>query len=796
MRRAVRGLSLSIISALVFFANPPVGAAEPASKSTPSIADYDDFVSKSDREHWAFQPVRVPPVPNVRDAGWLRNPIDNFILAKLEAKGWTPNDAAKPQALLRRVYLDVIGLPPTLEEQARFLEALGGKLDDGGAGGSGKEQRERPPLPPLTKGGRGEPKGGRSELAEVAFRRLVDDLLARPAYGERWGRHWLDLVRYADSNGYERDGAKPSVWRYRDYVVKSLNDDKPYDRFILEQLAGDELSDASAETVTALGFFRLGPWDDEPADPAEDRFDQLDDMVSTTSQVFLGLTLGCARCHNHKFEPLSTLDYYRILAVVSPLQRFQNGRNDLDAPAGSPAQLAALAERDKKIGMLADEISNLREDFQVEFLKSGGSKLAAEATAAFLVRPADRNDEQKKLVEQNAKSLENEVTLGLPDEINAKISTRQDQIASLVRATPDLPRAYYLHETSPAPPETHVLIRGKATRPGVVAPPGVPWVLVAQQPGFLAADERTSRRRLSLARWLVDPSHPLTARVIVNRVWQFHFGEGLVRTGSDFGVMGDAPSHPELLDYLAGELVRHGWSLKWLHRLILTSSTYRMSKDWHDEYGAADPENRLWWRSPYRRLEVEAIRDSMLLVSGRLNPRMYGPAMFPFIPKEALEGNSDPDKIWPAYDEPEASRRTVYAFIKRSLVVPMIEVLDLCDTTKSSARRAVTSVAPQALTLFNGQFANEQAAHFAERIEREAGPDAGRQIEFAYRLALAREPTAAEQLAMVEFLATEAAHLAQESAGTGALTAPVARKKALEQLCRVIFNLNEFVYPD
>ena len=763
MQRLVHLVSLpSFMAAVLALGSLAVTIAsacpdETAAPRTPSVADYDEIISKSDREHWAFQPVRVPQIPKTRNGAWVRNPIDSFILARLEKKEWKPNDAAKPQALLRRVYLDIVGLPPTLDEQSEFLKAP----------------------------------------TEAAFDKLADDLLSRPGYGERWGRHWLDLVRYADSNGYERDGTKPSVWRYRDYVIKSLNDDKPYDRFILEQLAGDELSDASAETVTALGFFRLGPWDDEPADPAEDRFEQLDDMVSTTSQVFLGLTLGCARCHNHKFEPLSTLDYYRMMAIVSPLQRFQAGRGDLDAPVGSSLELAVLSEHDKQTGALAGEISKLRAEFQAEFLKSGRSKLAPDVTAAFLARPGERTDVQKKHVEQNAKALEAEVAVGLSDEIKTKISAFQDQIAVLVRATPDLPRAYYVHETSPVPLETHVLIRGKATKPGIVAPPGVPAVLVSQQPEFLVADERTSRRRLSLARWLIDPANPLTARVIVNRVWQFHFGEGLVRTGSDFGVMGDAPSHPELLDYLAGEFVRHRWSLKWLHRLILASNTYRMNKDWHDEHGSADPDNRLWWRFPYRRLEVEAIRDSILLVSGRLSPKMYGPAMFPFVPKEALEGNSDPEKIWPAYDEPEASRRTVYAFIKRSLVVPMIEVLDLCDTTKSSARRAVTSVAPQALTLFNGQFVNEQAAHLADRLEREAGPDAGRQIEHAYRLALTRDPTATERKTMVEFIATEAARLVEESAGSEVpLTAPVARKKALEQLCRVIFNLNEFVYPD
>lgn len=728
-----------------------------ADQTPAKVADYDAIISQSDRDHWAFRPVQVPAVPVVGDHTWIRNPIDSFVLQRVEAKGWKPNGAAKPSALFRRMYLDVVGLPPTIDERAAFLKVV----------------------------------------SDEAFDRLVDALLARPAYGERWGRHWLDLVRYAESNGYERDGAKPSVWRYRDYVISSFNEDKPYDRFIVEQLAGDELPDSTNETVTALGFYRLGPWDDEPADPAEDRFDQLDDIVSTTSQVFLAQTLACARCHNHKFEPLTQLDYYRLTAIVNPLQRFQNGRSDLDAPAGSRTELAVLAARDKEIGAVASEVGKIRDEFKVELLKSGASKLPVDAAAAFLAPPDKRSDEQKKLVDRHRKELDDEISAKLPDELKAKVAALEAGIGRLRQATPELPRAYYLHEPSPRPPETHILARGKATRPGMVAPPGVPAVLAAQQPEFLAADERTSRRRLSLARWLTDPQHPLTARVIVNRVWQFHFGEGLVRTPSDFGVMGDPPTHPELLDYLAAEFVRHGWSLKWLHRLILTSSTYRMSRESRPEYAAADPENRLWWRFPYRRLEVEAIRDSVLAVSGRLNPGMYGPSMYPFIPKEALEGNSDPALVWPAYDEAAASRRTVYAFIKRALVVPMIEVLDLCDTTKSSAKRAVSSVAPQALTLFNGQFVNEQASYLARRLERDAGGELAAQIELAYLLALCREPAPVERATMREFVQTEAARLIEESAGSPmALTLEAARRKALEQLCRVIFNLNEFVYPD
>jgi hypothetical protein len=322
----------------------------------------------------------------------------------------------------------------------------------------------------------------------------------------------------------------------------------------------------------------------------------------------------------------------------------------------------------------------------------------------------------------------------------------------------------------------------------------MPAVLVAKQPAFPSPTSYTSQRRLTLAQWIASPANPLTARVIVNRVWQFHFGEGLVRTPSDFGVVGEAPTHPELLDWLAHWFIQEGWSIKKLHRLILSSNTYRMSKRWNAEYAARDPENRLLWRVPYRRLEVEAIRDSMLAASGQLNPKMYGPSMYPSIPKEALEGSSDPDKIWKPSDEQEASRRTIYAHVKRSMVVPLLEVLDLCDTTRTSAKRSVTSVAPQALSLFNGEFVNRQAQHLAQRLVKEAGSDPAKQIELAYRLALCRPPTAQERLAMTEFLQREAEN--QSGIGGKPTQPDEGQRRALEQLCRVVFNLNEFVYPD
>lgn len=567
----------------------------------------DEVIPETPEEHWSFHPVKRPPIP----ASNHQHPIDAFHFADRPAPA-----RASENALLRRIYLDLIGLPPTIADQDAFA-------------------------------------------ADRNLNAVIDALLDRPEYGERWARHWLDVVRYADTNGYERDAEKPFVWRYRDYVIESLNNDKPFNRFVLEQIAGDELPDASVETTIATGFLRLGHWDDEPADPPTDRFDQLDDIVSTTSQAFLGLTMGCARCHDHKFEPLSVTDYYSLVAVFNPLTRPTNGRTELTVKVG---------ETD----------------------------------------------------------------------------------------------VYAWQETSANAPETHILLRGSATRPGDLVGPAVPAVLVKDQPAFPASGDTSTHRRLGLAQWIANDNNPLTARVIVNRVWQQHFGEGLVTTANDFGLMGARPSHPELLDWLADWFMHDAhWSLKQLHRLILTSRAWQSQKS--DE-------------SPirYRRLEVEAIRDSMLAVSGRLNPKRFGPAFRPPIPSAAIEANTDKGNVWKPSDEPEASRRSIYVFIKRGLIVPMFETLDLADTVSSCPQRQVATVAPQALTLFNSDFTQVQSQAFAERLRREAGDDVDRQISLAWRLALCREPSSEERSKLNDFLDVE----------------------SLEEACRVILNLNEFVYPE
>jgi len=704
------------------------------------------LAAADENSHWAFQPVVRPAVPAVKSVDRVRNPIDAFVLAKLEAKGWTPAPAAPPAALLRRIHFDIVGLPPTLAEQDAF---------------------ERDP----------------------SIVRLIDELLARPAYGERWARHWLDVVRYADSNGYERDAAKPHVWRYRDYVIAALNSDKPYDRFVLEQLAGDELPDASAETLIAGGYYRLGPWDDEPADPAEDRFDQLDDLIDTTSQAFLGLTLSCARCHAHKFEPLSMRDYYGMAAVFAGLTRPKVGRGELDLPAGSREELARIARRDKRLAELGGEIDRFQAIHRETHLKSGKSKLPPDAVAALLVEPTRRSAAEKTLVAKHFKQAQAETDAALPAEAAAALAHLQSQAAELRSRVPDLPAGYFLVEPSPNPPTMHILNRGKAQRPGAEVPPASPAVLGAFKAQFPSPGPHSSLRRLTLARWIADERNPLTARVMVNRVWQAHFGQGLVRSASDFGIMGDPPSHPELLDWLAAEFMSRGWSLKHLHRLILSSDTYRMSKASRPDYARDDPDNRLLWRMPRQRLEVEAIRDAALSVSGALNPRLYGPAMFPALPKGAVEGSSDPQVVWKPSPEREASRRTVYAFVKRSLMHPMLETLDFSDTARSSPKRLSTTVAPQALTLFNGEFMNRQAELLADRLAREAGADLRRQIELAWRLALSRRPTALELDALAAFVEAETSAARDASP-------EAARRAALRQACRVILNLNEFVHTD
>lgn len=706
---------------------------------------------ESAREFWSYQPIRRPPIPKLREST-STNPIDTFIGEKLEAAGLEPGPLATPRQLLRRMWLDLVGLPPSIDEQRRISN---------------------------------------DESLEV-YSELVDRLLEHQGYGERWARYWLDLVRYADSNGYERDGSKPNVWRYRDYVIQSLNRDKPFDRFVIEQIAGDEVKDRTAETVIATGFHALGTWQDEvdPLEAAQYRADELDDMLRTTAQTFLGVTIGCARCHNHKFDPISMVDYYSLSAILAPLKRPNVGREDRDAPIGTLAELEAVRVRDKKIEELNRAIDDLRSQTEKQWLDSGQSKLPSEAVEAFRVPREKRDSKQSQLVQKHLAAWKAELAAAVTDDWRQRITDNERSIQKLRQETPDLPRGYFLFETTPKPDPVFLLLSGRAASPGPQMQPAVPVVLTQTQPAFDAPQPFSSGRRLALAQWMVDPANPLTARVIVNRIWQHHFGEGLVATPSDFGHIGARPTHPELLDWLADWFVHDaGWSLKKLHKLIMTSRTYRTTSIASLKQIDGDPENKLLARFPHRRLDVEAIRDAMLATSGKLNPEMYGPAVFLPIPSSVVEAHTDKEAAWRTSPEPAIYRRTVYAYVKRTLLVPMLEVLDLCDTTNSTEKRSITSIAPQALTLYNGEFVNQQAAFFADRLMKEAGSDPNLQIKLAYELALCRAASATEADSLRQFLAEEAT----ARAGVGSVDS---QRSALIQLCRVILNLNEFVYVE
>jgi hypothetical protein len=482
-----------------------------------------------------------------------------------------------------------------------------------------------------------------------------------------------------------------------------------------------------------------------------------------------------------------------MAAVFAPLKRPQDGRTELDRPAASAAELAAVQERDRRIADIKTQLAREKDRLRRAWALSGPAGLPSEALAAFKTPPENRSPRQDELVERHQAELDAEA-LSTP-EARRRLEAIEGQIANLRAAIPDLRRGYFLFEPpvtpATAPPETHLLLRGSPSNPGPRVEPGVPTVLAARQPAFSQTGP-TTRRRLALAKWLIDERNPLVARVIVNRVWQGHFGQGIVRSASDFGVMGTPPTHPELLDWLAHWFVHEAdWSLKRLHRLVLTSRAYRLSKQINPDYARSDAENDHFWRFPYQRLEVEAIRDSMLAAAGSLRRTMHGPSVFLAIPPEALDSHADKHSIWPPFDEGASARRTVYAFVKRSLVVPMLEVLDLCDTTRSVERRTITSVPTQALTLLNGAEVNRQSVRLAERLLREAGAEPREQVSRLFALTLCRAPADDESHSMCAYLEQEASRVVAEGG-----RADAARREALVRLCRAVFNLNEFVYPD
>jgi hypothetical protein len=707
-----------------------MGAPWPGSDAVAPPVKREFQISERDRAHWAFQPVKRPPIPMVRDRQWVKNPIDAFILAKLEAKGFAPNPPADKRELVRRLYYDLIGLPPTPREVEQFV----------------------------------------ADTAPNAYENLVDRLLASPRYGEKWGRHWLDLVRFAETNSYERDGRKPNAWRYRDYVVRAFNDDKPYDRFLREQLAGDELPDGGADGIIATGYYRLGIWDDEPSDREQSRYDGLDDIVATTGQVFLGLTVDCARCHDHKIDPIPQKDYYRLLSFFHNVNHYRNGGPTDEALVETdPDSRRAYENRVRAGNQKREELQAALNVFETDFRK------LHEQINGKPVKPADL----RRLVRDEGEKL-------LGKERYQRYVEQRRELQSLRQTKMPGEMALCVTESGPRAPDTFVLIRGNPHVHGDKVEPAFPMILGGVKPVIPTPlpDAKTTGRRLVLANWIASPDNPLTARVMVNRIWQYHFGRGIVRSSSNFGLHGDKPTHPELLDWLADEWVRKGWSMKALHRLIVTSNAYQMSSSSNDKLLSLDPMNDLLWRFDMRRLTAEEMRDSILALSGTLNLKMYGAGVYTEIPAEVLAGQSMPGSGWGKSPIEEQCRRSIYVHVKRSLLTPILESFDSAETDRSTPIRFITTQPTQALALLNGEFVHQQAKLFAERLRREAGPKVSKQVRLALELATARPPNEREIRRGVELI--DALKTKDR----------VSEETALKYFCLVVLNLNEFVYLD
>jgi hypothetical protein len=650
------------------------------------------------KEHWSFQPLKTYPLPKVKKVGWVRSPVDCFILGALENRGLSPAPAAGRHTLIRRLYFDLLGLPPRPEEVETFVT-------------------DRDPR---------------------AYEKLVDRLLASPHYGERWGRHWLDVARYADSDGQESDHDRPTAYHYRDLVIRALNDDLPYNTFVRWQLAGDEYQPDNPLAVSATGFIAAGTRAVLPDNLLEEerireRYNELDDMVTTTGIAFLGMTMGCARCHDHKYDPIPTRDYYRMSAAF-------NAGNRSEVPLLPWAEVVKRREAEREW------------KGRLDAAKKAGDMAAVKALEA--------------------------------------------------NKPPAVPTVFAMADAGAEPRESWLLDRGDFHRRLEPVKLGFLTALTRNRPASAYwADARahgvrndTTYQRRAMAEWMTDTEQgagALLARVMVNRLWQGHFGEGIVRTVNDFGKRSDAPSHPALLEWLASELVRGGWRLKPVHRMIVLSATYRQGTALSLRNAKIDPENRLLWRRRPRRIEAELLRDTMLSVAGTLNTEMYGKAFKPPIQPEAMLARNVKDP-YPenVRDTPETRRRSIYMFHKRVVPYPLLQAFDSPDTTVSCGRRNVTTVAPQALAVLNEPFVRLRAGEFARRLRAEAGEDAAAQARLAYRLALGREPSTKELDASVAFIKRQGTIRAARGERAEA------RLSALTDFAQVVYGLNEFVYVD
>jgi mono/diheme cytochrome c family protein len=658
-------------------------------------------VTDEDRKFWSFQPLKRPPVPEVQDATWCRTPLDRFVLTKLADKGLSPNAAADKRTLIRRAYFDLVGLPPTPEEIDRFV----------------------------------------NDPAPDAYDKLLDHLLASPQHGERWARHWLDVARFAESHGYEQDYDRPTAYHYRDFVIKAFNSDLPYDKFVKWQIAGDEYEPDNPLALMATGFLAAGTHATQITknQVEKERYDELDDMARTVGTAMLGVTIGCARCHDHKYDPIPTKDYYRLLSTFTTTVRSEV-EIDLD-PKGNKEIKAKYDAEQRHL------LARLR----------GYEQMSAPA-----VLDDPTADPHWRRLHQLALD-------------HAKAPPKLAITKALI-STEGLPAVRLHTQGGDFLEHTNFLTRGDPNQKGEVATQGFLQVLMRdpdlekhwQAPP--PSGWRTSYQRRALAEWITDVDHGaghLLARVIVNRLWQHHLGAGIVATPSDFGFQGDRPTHPELLDFLASELIEHGWSLKHVHKLIMTSAVYRESTQVDSANAKVDARNRLVWRRTPQRLEGEAIRDALLAVSGQLDLKQFGPGTL----------------------DPNMKRRSIYFFVKRSQLVAMMVLFDGPDTLQGLEQRITTTIAPQSLLLLNNGQVRSCAESFAKHISSKDGLQLEDLVMSAYAHALGRRPKERELADSVSFLKEQA-----ESYTVAGKSDP--QQLALTDFCQALLGLNEFIYVD
>ena len=716
----------------------------------PPTEPVETALTVDDRDHWSFRPIRCPELPRISNGSRVITPIDQFIIVRLEQAGLQLAPEASRVTLLRRLSFDLTGLPPS---PAEIEEFVGDNRSD-------------------------------------AYDRLVDRLMASPAYGERWGQHWLDLARFAETDGFEHDLERPNAWRYRDWVIDALNADMPYDEFTRLQLAGDEMHPDDPNAAIATGFLLCGPDMPDINLQEERRHNFLNDMTATVGATLLGLQMGCAQCHDHKYDPISQYDFYRLRACFDPTAIFQD--HPLPLPPGTmPPPEPPIAAQIRTIG---EEIQKLEEDAK-QRLKAENPDL--QPTPENLVQALAESDRTrhialtKELAELKKSFKPPEVAKGrtvaerLADLKPSRLMVRGDFRRPAGEVLPAFVRVANLHEQSIAPPPS---------------------------------EAATSTRRLQLANWIVADENPLAARVIVNRLWQHHFGRGLVESVSDFGKMGNDPTHPDLLDWLATELARQKYHLKAMHRLIVRSAVYRQSSRPPNSTGdsssdqaisnwrrakAIDPENKLLARRTPMRLEGEAIRDAMLTTANRLHNGRGGPGVRPPLPAEVTATLlANQWKVSPV--EEDHRRRSIYLFVRRNLRFPLFEAFDRPDANVSCPRRNRSTIAPQALILLNSEFSLDMARHLAGELLRQEPINTDRMIDVAYRRVLGRGATVAEIRVGTEFLDQQSQALKASGRAASELALPPESPPSIDpyrvvatvDYCLALFNLNEFVYVE